>query len=73
LVGADCGVGPRLHRDRPRRRREQRRCRTEIITVTAWLLEDDTSDHAYLEHAPLEARLLEISKTAAFSLLSPAR
>jgi hypothetical protein len=29
----------------------------EIITlVTAWLLEDETSDHAYLEHAPLEAR-----------------
>ena len=29
----------------------------EIIKlVTAWLLEDDTSDHAFLEHPAVEAR-----------------
>jgi hypothetical protein len=29
----------------------------EIIRlVTEWLLEDDASDHVFLEHAPLEAR-----------------
>jgi hypothetical protein len=29
----------------------------EIIRlVTGWLLEDDASDHAFLEHMPLEAR-----------------
>ena len=29
----------------------------EIVRLVAeWLLEDDASDHAYLEYAPLEAR-----------------